>query len=302
MWWASCLVGNLQFHTAVDDIAGQSVQADDLLIPGTVTKVLGSDLPEGIAVGNGMDPIAYRVNQGAVAVEHTVARIGIRAFLRICQNLIGSLLGFGIRPGLADAIQHFRFRSCGGSGRGGSATQGLSHPGCQIAQAAVEPVARTGLIGKPAVDGQHHLVLFGGVVQRLGLIRKPEQLLLAAALTDICTQLDQGLIDLTVHGIGRRGVAGALDGDGSLVIFPAGRTPGTVLLLHAERNPAVRANAIVAAGLTVRADEAVTDAFSGGLSHNTVGRDPVNAVRSLTGVVGAEFGVRHQRAVGISHY
>ena len=102
--WASCLVGNLQFHTAVNDIGGQAVQADDLLIPGTVTKVLGSDLPEGIAVGNGMDPIAYRVNQSAVAVEHTVARIGIGAFLGIGQNLIGSLLRLGIRPGLANAV------------------------------------------------------------------------------------------------------------------------------------------------------------------------------------------------------
>ena len=104
MWWASCLVGDLQFHTAVNDIGSQAVQADDLLIPGTVTKVLGSDLPEGIAVDNGMDPIAYRVNQGAVAVEHTVARIGIGAFLGIGQNLVRALLGFGIRPGLADAV------------------------------------------------------------------------------------------------------------------------------------------------------------------------------------------------------
>ena len=287
MWWASCLVGNLQFHTAVDDIAGQSVQADDLLIPGTVTKVLGSDLPEGIAVGNGMDPIAYRVNQGAIAVEHTVARIGIRAFLRICQNLIGTLLGFGIRPGLADAIQHFRFRSCGGSGRGGSATQGLSHPGCQIAQAAVQPVTRAGLVGKPAMDGQHHLIRLGRVVEGLGLVSKPDQFLFSVALADVGTQLDQGIVDLAVHGVGCRGVAGALDGHGPLVILSAGGTPGAVLLLHAERNPAVRADAVVAAGLTVRADEAIADAFCGGLSHNTVGRDTVNGMGALAGVVGA---------------
>ena len=227
------------------------------------------------------------------------SRIGIGAFLCVGQNFVGTLLGFGICPGLADTIEFrfgvFRYRV----GFRGSGTKSDGNLRCQIAETAVEPVARTGLIGKPAVDCQHHLVLFGGVVQRLGLIRKPEQLLLAVALTDICTQLDQGLIDLTVHGIGSRGVAGALDGDGSLVIFPAGRTPGTVLLLHAERNPAVRANAIVAAGLTVRADKAIADPFSGGLSHNAVGRDAINTVRSLPGVVGAEFGVDHQWAVGI---
>ena len=100
-----------------------------------------------------MNPIAYRVNQGAVAVEHTVARIGIRAFLGIGQNLIGPLLRLGIRPGLADAVQHFRFRSCGGRGRVGSAAQSLCHLGCQITQAAVQPVTRAGLVGKPAMDG-----------------------------------------------------------------------------------------------------------------------------------------------------
>ena len=240
---------------------------------------------------NGMDPIAYRVNQGAVAVEHTVARIGIGAFLGIGQNLVRALLGFGIRPGLADAVQHFRFRSCGRSGRGGSAVQSRRDLRCQIAQAAVQPITRAGLVGKPAMDGQHHFVRLGRVVQCLGLVRKPEQLLLAIALTDVSAEFNKGLIHLAVHSVGRSGIAGALDSHSPLVIFPAGRTPGTVLLLHAERNPAVRADAIVAAGLTVRADEAVADAFSGGLSHNTVGRDAVNAVRSLPRVVGAEFGV-----------
>ena len=251
---------------------------------------------------NGMDPIAYRVNQGAVAVEHTVARIGIGAFLGIGQNLVRALLGFGIRPGLADAVQHFRFRSCGRSGRGGSAVQSRRDLRCQIAQAAVQPITRAGLVGKPAMDGQHHFVRLGRVVQRLGLVRKPDQLLFPVALADIRTQLDQGIVDLAVHGIGCGGVAGALNGDGTLVILPAGRTPGAVLFLHTERNPAVRADAVVAAGLTVRADEAIADAFCGGLSHNTVGRDAVNAVSSLTGVVGAQLGVCHQRTVRISHY
>ena len=296
------LIGNFQFHPAVNDIGCQAVHADDLLIPGTVTEVLGSDFPEGIAVGNGMNSITYRVNQGAVAVEHTVARIGIRAFLGIGQNLVGSLLGLGIGPGLADAIQNFRFRSRGRSGRGGSAAESLCHLGSQIAQAAVQPVTRAGFVGKPAMDGQNHLIGLWRVVQRLGLIRKPDQLLLPVALADIRTQLDQGIVDLAVHGVGCGGVAGALDSNSPLVILPAGGAPGAVLFLHAEGNPAVRADAVVAAGLTVSADEAVADAFSGGLPHNTVGRYPINGMGALTGVVGTQLRVCHQRAVGIGHY
>ena len=75
------LVGNLQFLTAVDDVTGQSVQADDLLIPGTVTKVLRGNFPEGIAVNNGMDSVVFRVDQSPLAVEYAVARIGIRTLL-----------------------------------------------------------------------------------------------------------------------------------------------------------------------------------------------------------------------------
>lgn len=296
------LVGNLQFLAAVDDITGQSVQADDFLIPGTVTEVLRGNLPEGIAVNNNMDSVIFRVDQSALAVKHAVARIGIRALLCVGQNLVGTFLGLGVCPGLADTV-NFRFGGFlrWGGFRGDGAKSG-GNPRYQIAETAVEPVARTGFVGKPAVDSQHHLIRFRRVVQRLGLVRKPEQLFLAIALADVGAEFNKGLIDFAVHGVGRGGIAGALDGDRTLVILPAGRTPGAVLLLHTERNPAIRANAVVAAGLTVRADEAVADAFSGGLSHNAVGRDPVNAVRSLTRVVGAEFGVCHQRAVGIGHY
>lgn len=40
------LIGDLQFHTAVDDIALQPVQADDLLVAATVTEILLGDCPE----------------------------------------------------------------------------------------------------------------------------------------------------------------------------------------------------------------------------------------------------------------
>lgn len=66
----------------------------------------------------------------------------------------------------------------------------------QIAETAVEPVARTGFVGKPAVDGQYHLARLGGVVQCLGLVRKPEQLFLAVALADVGAEFNKGLPDI----------------------------------------------------------------------------------------------------------
>ena len=98
------LVGNLQFLTAVYDVAGQSVQADDLFITGTVTEVLRGDLPESVAVNNSMDSVVFRVDQRALAVKHAVTRIGICALLCVGQNLISTLLGLGISPGLADTV------------------------------------------------------------------------------------------------------------------------------------------------------------------------------------------------------
>ena len=98
------LVGNLQFLTAVDDIGCQSVQADDFLIPGTVTEILRGNFPEGIAMNNGMDPVVFRVDQSALAVKNAIARVGIRALFCVGQNLISTLLGLGISPGLANTV------------------------------------------------------------------------------------------------------------------------------------------------------------------------------------------------------
>lgn len=81
------LVGNLQFLTAVDDVAGQSIQTDDLLKPGTITEILRGNLPKGIAVDNSMDPVVFRVDQSALAVKHTVARIGSAHFFALARIL-----------------------------------------------------------------------------------------------------------------------------------------------------------------------------------------------------------------------
>lgn len=44
------LIGNLQLHAAVDDIAFQPIQADDLLIAAAAAEILLGDCPEGIAM------------------------------------------------------------------------------------------------------------------------------------------------------------------------------------------------------------------------------------------------------------
>ena len=51
------LVGDFQFHAAVDDIGGQAVQFLDLHIAATLTEVLDGNIPESITLDHGMYPI-----------------------------------------------------------------------------------------------------------------------------------------------------------------------------------------------------------------------------------------------------
>ena len=46
------LVGDFQFHAAVDDIGGQAVQFLDLHIAATLTEVLDGNIPESIVFLN----------------------------------------------------------------------------------------------------------------------------------------------------------------------------------------------------------------------------------------------------------
>lgn len=43
-------VGNFQLHTAVNGVAFQAVQADDLFVAPTLAKILSGNSPEGIAL------------------------------------------------------------------------------------------------------------------------------------------------------------------------------------------------------------------------------------------------------------
>ena len=96
-------------------------------------------------------------------------------------------------------------------------------------------------------------------------------------------------------------IAGAFDGDRPLIVLPAGSTPGTVLLLDTKRHTTIIANAVVAAGLTTRADKAPADALSGKLPNNAMRGDSVDAVGSLPGMVRTEFCIDYKRTVCICH-
>ena len=137
------------------------------------------------------------------------------------------------------------------------------------------------------MDGQHHLIRLRGIVERLILIPQPEKFLLPIPFADVRTQFHEGIVNSSGHCVGMIQIAGALDGDSPLVVGAAGRTPGAVLFLHAKGDLPVFPDAIVTAGLSGRAGKASADALRRQLSHHAVGRDPVNGMRPLAGVVGA---------------
>ena len=91
-------------------------------------------------------------------------------------------------------------------------------------------------------------------------------------------------------------------GDSPLIVGAAGRTPRAVLLLHAKGDLPILSDAIIAAGLSGRAGKTSADALRRQLANHTVGCDPVNRMRPLPGVVGAEFCVRYKGTVCVSHY
>ena len=99
------------------------------------------------------------------------------------------------------------------------------------------------------MDGQHHLVRFRGVVQRLGLIAQPEQLGFAVAPADVSAKLDVPLVHHILERIRLGVVAGALNGDGSLVVGCGGGAPGAVFLFHIHSDPTIDTDAVVAACL-----------------------------------------------------
>ena len=164
----------------------------------------------------------------------------------------------------------------------------------KIAHPGIHPVSRTGLVGKPAVDGQNHLIRFWLIRERLVLVSQPQELFLAVSLADIRAERDQLLVDHILEGIRLGRIGRALNGDRPLVVCIGRGTPGAVLFLYIHSDSAVLADTIVAACLFGNRQEDIPQCFHRALSYHTVGRDAVDGVRPLPGVVRAEFCVRYQ--------
>ena len=165
------------------------------------------------------------VDDIAVRIKDAVSRIGISALLGVGQILVGSFLRFAVGPVLPDTvISAGRFL-----GRGIRLSRAASKCRCnlvgQIAHASIHPVSRTALVGKPAVDRQDHLVRSGGVSQRLVFVAQPQELPFSVALADVHAQLDERLVNNVPEGVRLRGIRGAFDGDGTLVVGAGGGAP-----------------------------------------------------------------------------
>ena len=264
------LIRNLELHTAVDDIAFQPVQTDDLLVAAAVAEILLCDCPEGISVHYGMDAIViggFRACHGkcrGLDRRHDGVPAG---FILVDDGTVAADLnhipaellhpagnGFAVIVGAArdgHEVTGLDTYRCGLDrvGRFYITAESCRDLGCQITHTGIHPVAGTGFIRKPPMDGQNHLVGFRGVVQRLGLISQPEQLGFAVALADVGAKFNEPLVHHILKSVRLGVVAGTLDSDGSLVISIGGRAPRAVFLLHIHSDPAVHANAVVAACL-----------------------------------------------------
>ena len=263
------LIRDLQLHTAVDDIAFQPIQADDFLIAATVAEILLGNRPEGVAMCHGMDTVVI----GGFCARHGKCRgldrrhDGVPAgFILVDDGTVAADLdhipaellhpagnGFAVIVGAArdghEVTNLDRPGGLGGFGRLYITAESCRDLLGKVAHAGIHPVAGAGLVGEPPVDGQHHLVRFRSVVQRLGFIAQPEQLRLAIALADVGAKLDEPLVHYILERIRLDGVGGALDGDGSLVVGIGGGAPGAVFLFHIHSDPTIDTDAVVAACL-----------------------------------------------------
>ena len=262
-------VRDIQLHAAVDDIAFQPIQADDFLIAAAVAKILLSDCPEGVAMRHGMDAVViggFRACQGerrGLDRRHDGVSAGLvliddRTVTADLYHIPAELLhpagdGFAAIVGAAcdghEVANLDRPSGLDWVGRLHLTAESRRDLGCQITHTGIHPVTGAAFVRKPPMDGQHHLVRFRGVVQRLGLISQPEQLGFAVALADVGAKFNEPLVHHILKSVRLGVVAGTLNSDGSLVISIGGRAPGAVFLLHIHSDPAVHANAVVAACL-----------------------------------------------------
>ena len=293
----------LEFLPSVDDVGFQVVEFDDLGITAAVAEMFPGDLPQRIAVNDGVDA-GRGINRFAGCVKNAVAGVGVGAGLRVGEDLEGAFLRFGIRPGFPHTVERFG-GTAGSTATGGiagrAALQLCRDLGGEVTHAVHHPRAGAGGGREPAVDGQEHLVGFRGVIQRFRFVAKPQKFALAVALADIDAEFDQLFVNDVAERIGLRGVGGALDGDRPLIVLARGRAPGAVLLVHVQTDAAGFVDAVVS-GDVAGAVEHLSEGFSGTLADHAVGRDAVDRMGALPGIMRAAFGVNHQRAVGIAHF
>lgn len=269
-WAFGLLIRDFELYAAVDDIAFQPIQADDLLIAAAAAEILLCDCPEGVTMHHGVDAVVDggvrdcygkcggldRRHDGVLAgfifvddrtvaadLDHIPAE-----FLHPAGNGFAAIVGAARDGHEVTGLDTYR---CGLDwvGRLYITAESRRDLGCQISHTGIHPVAGTALVRKPSVDGQHHLIGFRGIVQRLGLIAQPEQLGFAVALADVGAKLHESVVHHILERIRLGIVAGALDGDGSLVVGCRRGAPGAVFLFHIHPDPTVHADAIVAACL-----------------------------------------------------
>lgn len=124
MWWASCLVRDLQLPAAVDDIGGQAVQYLDLRVAGAIAQILLGEIPEGVTLHNGMDTIRRRFGGGALHQLQVVKRDpGVDARL----GFPGGLLHLLAQQDTGFSALHNRLSA--DSGLGDNVVVVILHPG-----------------------------------------------------------------------------------------------------------------------------------------------------------------------------
>ena len=232
------LIRDLQLHTAVDDIAFQPVQADDLLIAAAVAEILLSNRPEGVAMYHGVNAVVlggFRASHGKCrgfdrrhdGVPAGLILVDDRTVAANLDHIPAEFLypagnGFAAIVGAArDGHEVADLDRAGGLGRVNRlhlTAESCRDLGCQITHTSIHPVTGAGFVRKPPMDSQNHIIRFRGVVQRLGLIAEPEQLGFAVALADVGAKLNEPLVHHILERIWLGAVAGTLDGDGSLVV------------------------------------------------------------------------------------
>ena len=160
--------------------------------------------------------------------------------------------------------------------------------------AVVEVLAWAGLVGIVAVHGHVAAV---GVVDAVGLVGGPDQLLDAVALANVGYQLDQCGVGCIGHGVWVLGVAGDFDGDGAVVVLTAGSAPGAIRLIDGQADGAILADDVVGAALAVSGGKKIAALLRRPLAHDAVDRNGVDGVVAGAGLVLGDVGVRYQRAV-----